>query len=226
MLKRFLDKLNFGNTLYYPGCLTHHALPNIERNYDKILKILGVDFIFLPEFNCCGSPVIHAGYKRDFEKLKEKNTELFKKYSISKVITNCPACYKILSGYGLTVEHITQTIWDKVSKIKARHEEKITYHDPCHLGRHSGIYDEPRNILKAIGFEVVELHNNRENSACCGAGGGLKTNQPDLSSKIACNVLDNVKTKKLVTPCPMCYAHFRENAPKGLEVMEFSEVLL
>lgn len=226
MFRNILDKLNFGNTLYYPGCLTHFALPDIERNYDKILRILGTEFIFLPEFNCCGSPVTHAGYKDDFQNLRGKNMDFFKKYGINKIITNCPACFKVLSGYGLKVEHITQTIWGKIGKIKAKHDEKITYHDPCHLGRHSGIFDEPRDILKAIGFEVIELHENKEGSMCCGAGGGLKTNYPGLSNKLACNVLKRVKTKKLVTPCPMCYAHFKENAPKGLQVLEFSEVLL
>lgn len=152
--------------------------------------------------------------------------EFFKKYSISRIITNCPACYRILSGYGLRVEHITQTIWGKIERIEARNKGKITYHDPCHLGRQSGVYNEPRNILKATGFEVVELQNSMENSMCCGGGGGLKTNHPDLANKIACNMLGQIKTKKLVTPCPMCYAHFKENAPKGLEILEFSEVLI
>ncbi len=226
MFEKILGKLNFGNTLYYPGCLTHHALPDIERNYEKILRILGVDFIFLPEFNCCGSPVTHAGYRKDFENLKGKNMEFFKKYSINKIITNCPACYKILSGYGINVEHITQTVWKRIEKIEASHTGKITYHDPCHLGRQSNIYDEPRNILKAIGFEVVELQSSMENSMCCGGGGGLKTNYPELSDGIASDVLKRVKTEKLVTPCPMCYAHFKENAPEGLKVMELSEVLV
>jgi Fe-S oxidoreductase len=226
MFGKILGKMNFGNTMYYPGCLTHHVLPGIESNYEKILKILDINFISLPEFNCCGSPVIHAGYDKDFEDLKNKNIDFFKKYSINKIITNCPACYKILSGYGLEVEHITQTVWGKVEKIKKKHEGKITYHDPCHLGRQSGIYDEPRNILKSIGFKVVEFPNSKEDSMCCGAGGGLKTNCPELSNKIARNTLKHVKTKKLVTPCPMCYAQFKENAPKGLEILEFSEVLI
>jgi Fe-S oxidoreductase len=64
MIGKILSKMNFGNTLYYPGCLTHHVLPDIERNYEKILRMLGIDFIFLPGFNCCGSPVKNAGYKK------------------------------------------------------------------------------------------------------------------------------------------------------------------
>jgi Fe-S oxidoreductase len=164
--------------------------------------------------------------KNDFENLKEKNKAFFKKYGINRIITNCPACFKILSGYGLKVEHISQTIWEKIGKIKTKQDGKITYHDPCHLGRQSGIYDEPRDILKNIGFKVIELRNNKESSICCGAGGGLKTNCPETSNQISSNLLSQVKTKRLVTPCPMCYAQFRENAPKRLNVLEFSEVLV
>lgn len=225
MLKKLLEKLTSGNVLYYPGCLTHFVLPDIEENYQKILTQLGVDFIFLPEFNCCGSPVIHAGYRKDFEGLREKNAEFLKKYGVSKIITNCPACFRILSDCGFNAEHVTQTIWKNIKKLKAKHSGKITYHDPCHLGRHSGIYEEPRNILKAIGFEVIELPNCRENSMCCGGGAGLKTNYPELANEIAKGVVEQVKTKKMVTPCPLCYKHFKENA-SGIEVLEFSEVLI
>ncbi len=226
MFGKILEKLNSGNTLYYPGCLTHHVLPDIEKSYESVLRTLGIGFIILPEFNCCGSPVTHAGYDKDFENLKRKNMEFFRKYSIRKIITNCPACYRVLSDYGLKVEHITQTILESIEKIKIRYTGKITYHDPCHLGRQSGIYNEPRSILKAIGFEVVEMQNSMDSSMCCGGGGGLKTNHPKLANRIAHDALKQVKTKRLITPCPMCYAHFKENAPKGLEIMEFSEVLV
>ncbi len=226
MIKNLLEKLRFGNTLYYPGCLTHFVLPEIEANYKKILGNMGVDFIFLPEFNCCGSPVRHAGYKKDFESLKRKNSSLFKRHGITKIITNCPACYRILSDCGFNAEHITQTVWKNIKKAKARHKGRITYHDPCHLGRHSNVYEEPRNILNYLGFTVVELPGCKERSFCCGAGGGLKSNYPDMSNDIAKKILSQVSTKKLVTPCPLCYSHFKENAPKGMEVLEFSEVLI
>lgn len=226
MLKKILEKLRFGNTLYYPGCLTHFVLPKIESNYKKILKELRIDFIFLPEFNCCGSPVKHAGYKKDFEQLKERNLLFFKKYGVTKIITNCPACYRVLSDYGLNAEHITQTVWKNIKKIKTKHKGRITYHDPCHLGRHSNVYEEPRDILKHLGFTVVELPSCKERSFCCGGGAGLKSNYPAMSNDIAKRILSQVSTKKLITPCPLCYKHFKENAPKDLEVLEFSEVLI
>jgi Fe-S oxidoreductase len=76
-----------------------------------------------------------------------------------------------------------------------------------------------------LGFKVIELEKNKKDSFCCGAGGGLKGNRPELANNIAKNILDNVKTKKLITTCPMCYAHFKENS-KDIQVLELSEVLV
>jgi len=221
-------KLLGGNVLYYPGCLTHFVLPEIEDNYKKILRQIDVDFIFIPEFNCCGSPVINAGYQKDFEILKEKNIGFFEEHGVSKIITNCPACYKILKDYenkDIRIEHIIESIYKKIYKINVRHSGDITYHDPCHLGRYSGIYEEPRRILKHIGFNVIELRFCREESMCCGGGAGLKTNFPEISNKIAKMILDYVETDKLVTPCPLCYKHLKDNSTE-IEVLEFSEVLI
>jgi len=225
-LKKLLDKFTGGNTLYYPGCLTRYALPEAAERYEKILAQLGVDFIKLPDFEfCCGMPVLNAGYVKDFEKLKEKNLDVFRRHGVGKIITNCPACYKMFSDYGLETEHVIQTIHARLDKISVKHDGDVTYHDPCHLGRHCGIYDEPREILRHVGFTVKEFKLCREHARCCGGGAGLKTNYPELAGDIARERLAEVETKKLVTPCPLCYAHFKENA-KNVEVLEFSEVLV
>jgi len=226
MFGKFFEGLFAKNTLYYPGCLTHYALPQIEKNYLSVLTALGVDYVFVPEFSCCGSPVKHAGYMDDFACLTGKNREFVKKYGVGKIITNCPACYRVLSDAEFKVEHVTQTISARLERVKARHSGKITYHDPCHLGRHSGIFDEPRRILAHIGFAVVELPKCRQDSLCCGGGGGLRTNYPDVSVKVARFVLGQLQTKRLVTTCPMCYKQFKDNAGEGVEVYELSELLV
>lgn len=217
-----------GNTLYFSGCLTHFTLPYIENKYKKILNNLNIDYITIPKFYCCGSPVINAGYIEDFEKLKNKQIELFKSYGIKKIITNCPSCaYMFNSNFSNTVKayHITQILAKNLSKINRIHNNKeITYHDPCHLGRKSQITEEPRIILETLGFKVIDFQNSKENTSCCGAGGGLKTNNPKLSNSIAKDLLKQVKTKQLVTTCPMCYKHFTENAPKNLKIIELSEL--
>lgn len=228
MFKKFLGGLTNRNVLYYPGCLSKFAQVDIANNYLKILRFLGMNVITLKDFElCCGLPALNAGYKEDFNNLKEKNLKLFKEHGVGKIITNCPACYYVFSKeYKMDTEHITQLLVKYVNQFRKWYDnEKVTYHDPCYLGRGSGIYDEPRKILKEIGFEVIEFDRNRNHSFCCGGGGGLKTNSPTIANEIAKERLRQCKTKKIITTCPMCYAHLKENA-QGIEVLELSEVLI
>jgi len=225
-----------GNTLYYPGCLSKHVLIAEAENYKKILTKIGIDYIVLPQELCCGSPVLNAGYEKDARKLARKNMDLFKEHNITKIITNCPACFKtfsqdyreMLPDWKIEVEYIAITILNYLKKkhIQNPGNEKITYHDPCHLGRHSGIYNEPREILERLGFEVIEMANNRENSLCCGGGAGLRTNNPELANKIAKERIRQAKEigiKKIVTTCPLCFAHMKENSDILIE--EFSYIV-
>lgn len=233
---KILDKIISKNTLYYPGCLTKTILPEIQKNYEDILHTIDIDFITLKDFEiCCGSPVLRAGMRKDFEEIKEKNIKIFKERGVGLIITNCPACYNIfkfeykLEEYGIKVEHITQTLKrnEKKLKKKLKSDKKldIFYHDPCHLGRLSNIYDEPREILVDCGCNINELSHNRENSMCCGGGGGLVNNNPELSKKIAKNVLSEINENSCLTsPCPMCYYQFKNNTDNK-SIKEFSEII-
>lgn len=217
------------NTLYYPGCLTDFVLQDIKENYQKILNYLNIEFITIPEdLICCGSPVINAGYPTQFSKLKEKNLQLFKKYGISTLITNCPSCYDIFKKHypELQVQHITQVIFANINKLPQNlFNEEISYHDPCHLGRYSEVYNEPRKVLEHMGFKISELKDNREGSLCCGGGGGLVNNFPQVASKIAEIRLSQCKTNRLITPCPMCFKHLNNNS-KDVKIYEYSQVIL
>lgn len=232
VLNKILELFTGGNTLFYPGCMVKFVLQDIYENYRKILRKLGVDFIELKELElCCGSPALAAGYTEDFKKIVQKNTKVFKDHGVSRIITPCPGCYKILlQNYpGFRVQHISQVILEK-GKLEKVYSGKITYHDPCHLGRHldKPLYDEPREVLRKIGFEIVEMPLSRETSFCCGGGGGLRSNFPDEAKKISEErIAQAIKTgaKILITPCPMCYAHLKESA-KGIEVKELSQVVL
>ena len=241
-----------GNVLFYPGCLTKYVLKQEAENYRKILEKIGVDFIIIPEINCCGSPVLNAGYEKDARKLARKNLEIFKKYNVRKIVTNCPACFKtffkdykeMLPDWKIETEHIIFPIlkYLKSKRIKYESRERLAYHDPCHLGRHCGIYEEPREILRLLGYEVVDFPNSRNESFCCGGGAGLKTNNPELAKKIAKERVKqarNLNVKKIVTPCPLCFAHIAENSDtesklsvpqnpagfSGIEVSEFSHIV-
>lgn len=232
--KKLLDKILWSNTLYYPGCLTKSVLPNIEKNYEDILHKLWIDFIKLSDREyCCGSPVLRAWMKKDFEDIKEKNIVIFKQHAIWLIITNCPACYNMLKyeykldEHNIKVEHITQTLKRCEKKLKKKSSTKeIVYHDPCHLGRLSGVYEEPREVIQSCGYKIKELKKNREHSPCCGGGWWLINNNPELSAKIGNKVLDEIENEKCMTsPCPMCYYQFKQHAKK-IKVKEFSEIIL
>lgn len=236
-MMKFLEKLRGGNVLYYPGCLTKFVVKEVGENYRKILRKIGIDFIELKDLEvCCGSPVLNAGYKEDAKKLAEKNFKIFKEHSVKKIITSCPACFKtfsqeypkLLKNWDIEVKHITQTISEAVKKGKIKPkkvEGKITYHDPCHLGRYANVYEEPREVIKLAG-DFVEMEFNRENAFCCGGGGGLKSNFPELSREISKERIkqaEEVKANLLITSCPLCYICLKE-ASKKINVIEFSQL--
>jgi len=238
------DKIFAGNVLFYPGCMEKFVLKNLQENYEKILRKCGIDFIKLKDLEvCCGSPVLNAGYLIDFETLAKKNHKIFKEHGVKKIITPCPACFKtfkleypkVLNEFDIEVEHMTQTIWNAIKngKLKLRKIKKpvkITYHDPCHLGRYCGIYDEPREILKALGYELIEMKFNRENGWCCGGGGGLRSNYLELSEEISkerINQALETKANLIVTSCPMCYSCLDEAGKKSkIKTVELSSLLI
>jgi heterodisulfide reductase subunit D len=234
----FLRKI-FGNTLYYPGCMMKFVTKQQNENYKKILKALGIDFIQLSEIElCCGSPVLKAGYEEDYENLAKKNFEIFKKHSVKEIISPCPACVHTISGYkkiikdfDIEVKNAIEVIYEKIDRIKRKegNKGKVTFHDPCHLGRYQGIYDLPRKILENLGYEVVEMYHSKNFSLCCGAGGGFRANFKILSKKIAEKRISEAKevANILVTSCPLCYYQLKEAGEKdGVKVYEISDLLV
>jgi Fe-S oxidoreductase len=238
MLKGFARKIFARNVLYYPGCLVGYYAKDLDENYKEILKKLGINFIQITEFVCCGSPVLNAGYANEYEKLKEKNIQMFDKYGIGTIITPCPACYKMLTHdynlkkEGIVVKHMSQILSENLHRIKDIFKKEkgmpeITYHDPCHLGRHCKIYDEPRKVIMAAGFNLKEFRKNKENAECCGAGSGVRANFPETARKVSQKKIKDCRTKLLVTACPLCYLHLKEagDAEKKVEVMELSQII-
>jgi Fe-S oxidoreductase len=212
---------------------------DLAENYRKILRKIGIDFIELKDLEvCCGSPVLNAGYKEEATRLAEKNFKVFKEHSVKKIITSCPACFrtfsqeypKLLDNWNIEVEHVMQTVAKalKQGKLKLKKlKGKVTYHDPCHLGRYSGIYEEPREIIKVLGYDLIEMEFFREQAFCCGGGGGLKSNYPLLAEEIAKERIkqaEKTNSEILITACPLCYFCLKE-ASKKIKVYEISELL-
>jgi len=237
-IKKWIKNLD-SNTLYYPGCLTKFVGKDILNNYIKILNDMKIDFIMLKDLEvCCGSPIINSGHKDEAKDLALKNYNLFKDHSVNKIITNCPACYhmfskvypEVLEKWDIEVEHITQKISNAIKSKKLNLENKnlnFTYHDPCHLGRYSDIYEPPREILRSIG-NLKEMKFNKNYSFCCGGGSGVKSNYPDLANSIAKQRIEMVKeidVNCVVTSCPMCYYNLKDNS-KGIKVKEISQMVV
>jgi len=217
------------NTLFWVGCTGALAERNVAATLSmtKVLKAAGVDFGVLGEAEtCCGDPARRAGYEFQFQIMAEQNIEIFKSYNIKEIITLCPHCYNTIKNeypkYGgdFKVVHYTQLIADFIGqgKLKLTRElnSRITYHDPCYLGRYNGVYLEPRRILRAIPeTKVEEMERSRNTGFCCGGGGGHMwiEEQPGSTKINQMRLEDVVKTgaDTIVTACPYCLQMFEES---------------
>jgi len=220
--------------LYFVCCSPSYDARNqeIARSIAQIFRKMDVDFAILGnEEWCCGDHILRLGEKGLFEVLAEHNASLFKKYNFDTIVTISPHCYhtfkndKPYTDMELNVQHYTQFIAEAIENerlkpIKAV-KKKVTYHDPCFLGKRSGIYDEPREILKSIpGLELVEMGRLRENSFCCGGGAGRVWTEEATPEKRPC--VNRAKealelgVEVIATACPFCITTL-EDAVKVLD---------
>ncbi len=209
--------------LYFVGCTASYD-NNVEEvgiNTTKILAHADVDFGILGnKEKCCGSVLLRMGDKPSYERLAKENIKQFNELGIKTFITSCAGCLKTVKmdypkvgKMNFDIKHTLEYIVDLIKagrlELNNRVELKVTYHDPCHLGRHSGVFDAPRELLSLIpGVQLIEMERTRENSRCCGAGGGLKSGYPDMQNQISQKrVADALETgaTELVSACPFCY---------------------
>jgi len=221
--------------LYFVCCSPAYDVRNqeIARSMAQIFKRMDEDFaIFGKEEWCCGDHILRLGEKGLFEELAEHNISLFKKYGFDTVVTLSPHCYyafkneKPYADVNINVQHYTQFIADAIEKGRLKPiravKKKVTYHDPCFLGKRSKVYDEPRRILMSIpGLKLVEMGRSRENSFCCGGGAGrvwteeaTPENRPSVSRIREALELG---VEVVATTCPFCVTTL-EDAVKVLDV--------
>jgi len=217
------------HTLFWVGCTGALVERNVAATLSmaRVLKAAGVDFAVLGEAEaCCGDPARRAGYEFQFQILAEENIELLKSYGIQEIITTCPHCYHTLKheypGFGgdFRVVHYTQFIADLIGQGKLKLTNglntKLTYQDPCYLGRYNGVYQEPRQILEAVpGATLKEMDRSRNTGFCCGGGGGHMwiEEQPGTTKINQMRFEDVLKTgaETVVTACPYCLQMFEES---------------
>ncbi len=215
------------------GCVGTYREEESVSETIHLLDILTVDFTMIDE-SCCSGVLEDVGYKIKGE-LAQKNIQEIKKTGAKTLITTCPYCYRVFTEHPdykdlkLEVKHITQFL--KGFDFQVKTEKRVTYHDPCDLGRHAGIYEEPREIIRKIAPHFVEPRRTRENAMCCGAGGGFRGAYPKESVKIARNrlsqIIEDTGAEVLLTECPSCLHNFRNASLRrqNIEIYNITEFL-
>ena len=205
------------DVVYFVGCVGAYfpMVHKIPQSFAKIMDRAGVNFTLLGgEEWCCGFPLIGAGLRDEAEFMKQHNIEKVKEKGARSVVFACPSCHRTWGeeyATDLTLSHASEFVLDLIRKGKIAFRDetvKVTYHDPCDLGRASGIYEPPREILKAMpGVEVVELADNREHCKCCGGGGDMEIVDPELSAALALEKINQIQAtgaKIVITSCQQC----------------------
>jgi len=217
-----------GNLLYFPCCIPAYdpKAKKVAHSTARIFEYAGVEYNLLPDVEtCCGESVRKSGYESLFTTLAEKNIKAFSSAGITRVIVNSPHCYHTfkneypLLGASFETLHIVQYLSDMIDqgKLKFRREvkKKVAYHDSCYLARHNKIYDEPRHVLESIpGIELLELPDNRENTLCCGGGGGriwMDTKKGERFSDLRLKQAVDAGAEILVVSCPYCLLNFEDS---------------
>jgi Fe-S oxidoreductase len=236
------------DVLYFPCCVPAYdpKLGSVARATARLLRSTGAAFGILGEKeNCCGESVRKAGHESLFESLMKSNLALFREKGVKEIVVTSPHCLTTFKEEypGLNSEikvlHMTQYLADLLEKgklsFKKGLEKKMVYHDPCYLGRHNGIYEEPRRVLGSIpGVTLMDEVECRENSLCCGGGGGriwMETLKGQRFSDILVDQAVEMGADILVTACPYCLLNFKDSvltSDRGnvLEVKDISEVVL
>jgi Fe-S oxidoreductase len=233
--------------LYFPGCYLSYdpRLKKVAAATVNILNKAGVDFGILgTKENCCGESIRKTGDVELFKMLAKENIKNFIDAGVKKILVSSPHCYHTFKNeysqfkVNFEVVHITQFLEELIRegrlKLKGEVNKTITYHDPCYLGRHNGIFNQPRNVLKQIkGVTLTEMPDKREMSFCCGGGGGgiwMDRKKGERFSDIRIQQAIDTKAKTLVTACPYCIINFEDSrltAPGGesIEVKDITELV-
>ena len=225
--------------LYFPGCYLSYdpRLKKVAAATAEILNKAGVDFGILgTQENCCGESIRKTGNEEAFRTLAKENIKTFIENGVKKILVSSPHCLHTFKNeypefmVNFEVVHMAQYIFELIGEgrleITGEYGKKVAYHDPCYLGRHNGIYDEPREVLKKVpGLDLVEMPDSREDSLCCGGGGGriwMETPKGERFSDLRVEQAVEVGAEVLVTSCPYCITHF-EDSRLSLEDPDDSE---
>ncbi len=212
-----------GSVLLFFGCTAvyNSYVQQVAINTINILEALDIDYGTLGgSEKCCGSVLLRVG-DPEFSRLASQNINEFNKLNIKTLITSCAGCYKTIKQdypkvdqLNFEVLHIVEYL-NRLLQQGQMHfahpvKRKVTYHDPCHLGRVAGVVQDPREIMRSIpGLQLIEMERNRFFSRCCGAGGGVKAGFPEIQEKISLRRIEEAEATgadELISACPFCFA--------------------
>jgi fumarate reductase (CoM/CoB) subunit B len=210
---RLPDKADY---VYFAGCLASYRYPETAAKTFDLLRRFGATL--LPDEKCCGSPLLRTGF--DAKELMDSNLSQMKEIGAGTIITGCAGCYATLKTeypHEFDVVSVPEFLAEHMDELDLRPLNlRVTYHDPCHLGRRHKIYDQPRKVIQAI-CDLVEMKANKNRSRCCGAGGGVRSGYRDLSLKLAKRRLEDVPPNidYIVTSCPLCVRNLNDAGGDG-----------
>ncbi len=223
-----------GQVGYFAGCMTL-LTPNTMTSMQRIFEAAHEKVWWADKDGsvCCGRPLRLTGETDSAQKMVDYNKALFAKHNITTLVTSCPICLRVLREEynleGIEVLHHSEYILRlmRQGRLRVRYssEQSFTYHDPCELGRGSGIYEEPRAVIEAIG-ELLEAEHNRKNAFCCGssvANTAINDGQQLTIAQHVAAELDSTGAKTVVTACPQCKKAIVRGSK--LKVMDLSEIV-
>ena len=233
--------------LYFSCCYTSYdpRLKKVAQATADLLTKAGVDFGILGAKEiCCGESVRKAGNETLFRRLARENIKTFIENGVKKILVSSPHCYhafkneysefKVNFEVVHTAQYFPQLINEGRLKPTKEYKKQVTYHDPCYLGRHNGIYDEPREALKSIpGLELNEMSESRQNSLCCGMGGSriwMETAKEERFSNLRLEQAREVGAEVLATSCPYCITQFEDSRltqkdGESTQIKDITEIL-
>ena len=233
--------------LYFPCCYSAYdpRLKQVAQATARVLHKAGVDFGILgAQESCCGESIRKTGNEETFRYLAKENIKAFIDHGVKKILVSSPHCYHSFKNeypefnVHFEIVHISQFLRQLMAEGRLKpvreYEKKITYHDPCYLGRHNGIFDAPREVLKEVtGAELAEMADSRENSLCCGGGGGriwMETPRGERFSDLRLKQAVATGAEVLVTACPYCITNFTDSSlgleqGRSIEIKDITEIV-
>jgi len=242
-----IEDINEIDVLYWVGCAGSYDdnAKKVATAFSKLMHAAGMRFAILgKEEKCCGDPARRCGNEFLAQSMAAENVEVMNEYGVKHVVTSCPHCFHTIKnefpdfGGHYEVKHHTELLQELILSGKLRvntetAQHLTTFHDPCYLGRHNDVYDQPRELIKAVGLPQVEMKQNRKTSFCCGAGGGQMWKEENTGTRV--NI---ARTKQaldtgaelVAVGCPFCKTMIQDGVndhSKGdtVKVRDIAEIL-